>query len=176
MKCVDFSRTTKRKRKRKHKIDFVLEHLERLYICNPSCKMSLNELSETMISNIDLYFPNMSIYFTPGDSVYSVYSDPEYISYKVVKLYQPKLQVINKNTDHQKFQWEFYGQLKQDKDGSVGDYLLYVMNDNMEYSLRFISDDMGLMREEVDSEVEVEHEYEYGTIEIAKELYRAKMY
>jgi len=138
--------------------------------------MSLNELSETMISNIDLYFPNMSIYFTPGDSVYSVYSDPEYISYKVVKLYQPKLQVINKNTDRQTFQWEFYGQLKKDSDGSVGDYLLYVMNDKMEYSLHFISDDMGLMREE--GEVEPEHDFDpdYGTIEIAKELYRAKMY
>jgi hypothetical protein len=138
--------------------------------------MSLNVLSEAMISNIDLYFPNMSIYFTPGDSVYSMYSEPEYISYKVVKLYQPKLQVLNKNTNRQTFQWEFYGQLKMDSDGSVGDYLLYVMNDKMEYSLHFISDDMGLMREEGEVEAEPDFDPDYGSIEIAKELYRAKMF
>jgi hypothetical protein len=58
--------------------------------------MSLTILPENVFSNIDLYFLNMSIYFTPGDSVYS---DPDFISYKVVNFYEPKYQAINKNSE-----------------------------------------------------------------------------
>lgn len=139
--------------------------------------MALNVLSETILSQFDLYFPNMSVYFTPGDSVYSVYSEPEYISYKVLKLYEPKHQVIHKNTEYETFQWEFYGQLKSDSDESVGDYLLYVMNNKTEYSLHFISEDMGLLRQE---ETCVEYEnvdyFDFGSIERDKEMYRSKMF
>jgi hypothetical protein len=141
--------------------------------------MSLTILSEPMYSNMDLYFPNMSIYFTPGDSVYSVYSEPEFISYKVLNLYEPKYEVINKGTENETFQWTFYGQLKRDSDGSVGDYLLYSLNDKMEYSLHFVSEDMGLhhTNQNEDEEPELESEYyPYGEIETAKELYRAKMW
>lgn len=135
--------------------------------------MSLTALSENAISNIDLYFPNMSIYFTPGDSIYSVYSEPEYISYKVLKVYEPKYQVLNETS----YQWEFYGQLQRDSDGTISDYLLYSLNDEMAYSLHFVSEDMGLHstpKNEVEQE-ESEY-YDYGDIEIAKELYRSSMY
>jgi hypothetical protein len=148
--------------------------------------MSLNALSNEAISNIELYFPNMSIYFTPGDSVYSVHSDPEYLSYKVVKLYEPRYHnsvnsVKSKSVKSETSQWEFYGSLERDSDGSVGDYLLYVMNDKMEYSLNFISDDMGMTANANDDGLEKEEQeeeeyYEYGNIEIAKEFYRSSMF
>lgn len=136
--------------------------------------MSLTALPENVFSNIDLYFPNMSIYFTPGDSVYSVYSQPEFISYKVVKLYEPKYQVINKNTENETFQWEFYGQLQRDSDGTISDYLLYTMDNQEAYSLHFVSEDMGLHN--LTDEYENSEYSDYGEIEIAKELYRSKMY
>jgi len=53
------------------------------------------------------------------------------------------------------------------------------LNDKMEYSLHFVSEDMGLhypnQNENEEPESESEY-YEYGEIEIAKELYRTKMW
>lgn len=139
--------------------------------------MSLTVLSEPTMSNMDLYFPNMSIYFTPGDIIYSLYSEPEMISYKVLKLYEPKRQVINKNTENETFQWEFYAQLQMESnDENVGDYLLYVMNDKMEYSLHFIGEDMGLHSSGDEVQDPDYDYYDYGDIEIQKELYRSQIY
>lgn len=142
--------------------------------------MSLTVLSESTMSNIDLYFPNMSIYFTPGDIIYSVYSQPEMISYKVLKLYEPKHQVINKNMENETYQWEFYGQLQMESNvENVGDYLLYVMNDKMEYSLHFIGEDMGLHSNAAAADEVQDPDYDYydyGDIEIKKEIYRSQFY